>query len=128
MFAHKLINLFACIFSSKEPTRYWILHACEERIIVFSSDVEPQKRALKAYLLEHFYQHPRVLTMTRKAEWVIADLYRTYRENPALLPIRARERFDLDGQERVIADYVAGMTDRFAMDEHRKLLDPHEPV
>ncbi len=47
-------------------------------------------------------------------------------EDPALLPPRVRERFDTESPARVTADYIAGMTDRFAMEEHRKLQDPHD--
>jgi len=86
------------------------------------------RRELKRFLLQNLYQHPRVLRMTRKAEAVLADLYRVFRSQPALLPQAVRERTELETETRVIADYVAGMTDRFAMAEHRKLLDPHEPI
>lgn len=81
---------------------------------------------LKRFLLANFYQHPQVRRMTRKAEWMVADLYRTYREDPALLPVWVRERASAEGDARAAADYVAGMTDRFAMTEHKRLLDPHE--
>ena len=79
-------------------------------------------------MLENFYNHPRVVRMTRKAEWVVGDLYRVYRDDPQLLPARVRGRFDQEPEARVTADYLAGMTDRFAMAEHRKLLDPHAPA
>ena len=64
--------------------------------------------------------------MTRKAEWIVSDLFKVYREDSSLLPARIRERFASESETRVTADYIAGMTDRFAMEEHRKLLDPHE--
>ena len=81
---------------------------------------------MKRLLHDRFYNHPRVLRMTRKAEWIMGDLFRVYRQDPSLLPSRVRERFASEPEARVTADYIAGMTDRFAMEEHRKLLDPHD--
>jgi dGTPase len=65
--------------------------------------------------------------MTQKAEGMVADLFRVYRGDPALLPAWVCARIDDEGEARAIADYVAGMTDPFAAAEHRRLLDPHEP-
>ena len=95
-------------------------------VLGFSQAISAQKTELKVFLSANFYHHPRVLRLTRKAEWVVGDHFRTYRETPALLPPRVREQFSVEEPKRVIADHVAGMTDRYAMSEHRKLLDPHE--
>ncbi len=103
------------------------VRSCADPLVALSEDVAEEKLALKRFLLEHFYQHPRVRLMTRKAEAVIADLYGVYRENPALLPEWVQGRRRAEGDARAVADYVAGMTDRFAWAEHRRLLDPHEP-
>ncbi len=100
----------------------------EERVLGFSEPMAAAKAELKAFLHEHLYHHPRVVRMTRKAEHVLGDLYRSYREDPRQLPGSVRQRFASEGEARAIADYIAGMTDRFALAEHRKLLDPHEPV
>ncbi|MFK7895895.1 MAG: deoxyguanosinetriphosphate triphosphohydrolase [Myxococcota bacterium] len=94
----------------------------------FSAEFDQGKRELKSFLSENFYHHPRVLRRTRKAEWIVGDLFRTYRDDPKLLPAHVRTRFSREGQPRAISDYIAGMTDRFAMDEHKKLLDPHAPI
>jgi dGTPase len=99
----------------------------EEPLVGLSEGLERDKLVLKRFLLERFYQHPRVRRMTRKAEGVIADLFRVYREEPDLLPPGAEVRREAEGDARAVADYVAGMTDRYAMAEHRRLLDPHEP-
>ena len=77
---------------------------------------------------ENFYRHPDVLRRVRKAEWIVGDLFRTYRDDPNLLPTDVRARFAREGEPRAVSDYIAGMTDRFAMDEHRKLFDPHAPI
>ena len=99
-----------------------------EALVGFSPEIEHGKHELKDFLLQNFYQHPRVLRRTRKAEWIVGDLFRTYRDDPALLPLNVRARFAREGQQRAISDYIAGMTDRFAMDEHKRLLDPHAPI
>ena len=97
-------------------------------VIRFSDEVGRAVLVLKRFLSENFYNHPRVLRMTRKAEWIVGDLYRVYHDDPMLLPARVRERFHTESPTRVTADHLAGMTDRFAMTEHRKLLDPHAPA
>ena len=100
----------------------------EGRLIGFSPERERAKLELKRFLLENFYQHPRVLAMTRKAEWVVGDLFRCYSEDPRLLASNVSARFEEEGTERAIADHIACMTDRYAMDEHRRLMDPNEPI
>lgn len=97
-----------------------------EPLVGYSSALDGSIRDLKRFLRDNFYHHPRVMRMTQKAETIVADLFRVYREMPALLPPRLRDRVGTEGEARAVADYVAGMTDRFAMSEHRKLLDPHE--
>jgi dGTPase len=99
-----------------------------KRLVGFSEERDRDKRSLKRFLRENFYEHPSVLRMTRKAEWVVGDLFRTFREDPALLPADVRVRFPEEGEARAIADHIACMTDRYAMSEHRKLLDPNEPL
>ncbi len=101
------------------------VRASELPLAGFSEPVASALLRLKRFLLTHLYQHYEVLRMVRKAETVLADLYRVYREDPARLPPHVRARFPEDGAARAVADYVAGMTDRFALAEHRKLLDPH---
>ncbi|MGH0034699.1 MAG: deoxyguanosinetriphosphate triphosphohydrolase [Myxococcota bacterium] len=100
----------------------------EEPLVGFTPAVGGARLKLKRFLMDNLYQHPRVLGMTRKAERVVSELFTTFTETPSLLPPSVRDRFDDEGAPRAIADHVAGMTDRFAMAEHRKLLDPHEPI
>jgi dGTPase len=96
-------------------------------LVTLSADLAEEKLVLKRFLLEHFYQHPRVRHMTRKAEGVVADLFGIYREDPELLPGWLQSRRREEGDARSVADYVAGMTDRFAWAEHRRLLNPYDP-
>jgi len=102
--------------------------AIPEPLIAPSPELAASARALKRFLFEHLYQHPRVLRMNRKAERILGDLHAIYRAEPRQLPRNVVDRFSEEGEARAIADYIAGMTDRFALAEHKKLLDPHEPV
>jgi dGTPase len=66
--------------------------------------------------------------MRIKAERYVSILFDTYRNNPTLLPGKYQERLRYGDCERVICDYVAGMTDRYALDEYKKLFEPYERV
>ena len=83
-----------------------------------------QNRALKTYLRTHLYQHHRIERMKDKARRVLRALCERYVENPRLLPDDARRRADFEGVHRAIADYIAGMTDRYASEEYQRLFDP----
>ena len=72
------------------------------------------------------YRHYRVVRMATKAEKFLSDLFAAYIAEPAILPPSARETIDEVGLQRAVCDYIAGMTDRFALDEHVKLFNPHE--
>jgi dGTPase len=93
----------------------------EQLLVGYSDRVHVGKRELKEFLRKHFYYHPRVQRMTDRAEKILTDLFRVHREDLSLLPDKAREG---DGDDaRRVADYLAGMTDRFAMSSHAKLVD-----
>jgi dGTPase len=89
-----------------------------------SPEVAAQNRALKDFLREHLYQHHRIERMKDKAARVLRSLFSRYLENPKLLPDDTRRRADRLGLHRAIADYIAGMTDRYASEEYRRLFDP----
>ena len=91
-----------------------------DRLVGFSSELEKAKRELKQFLHQNFYLHPRVVETTDRAGRILGDLFRAYRERPSELPEHVRDRFEADGEARAVADYVAGMTDRFAIEDHRK--------
>ena len=99
------------------------VRAAPGRFVGFTPEVEKKKRELKRFLHRELYQHPRVLGVAENAERILGDLFRAYRNDAALLPEHVRARFDVDGEARAVADYVAGMTDRFAMDEHGAQLE-----
>ena len=99
-----------------------------ERLVQFSTELAEEKRQVARFLLERFYRHDRVVRMAAKAERILGDLWRVYAADPRQLPPHVLERARGEPEERAIADYVAGMTDRFAMDEHDRLFDPHTHV
>jgi dGTPase len=75
---------------------------------------------LKRFLRLHLYQHHQVARMTRKAQRIVTDLFDAFISDPRLLPPQDQARAELD-RARAVADYIAGMTDRYAIREHRKL-------
>jgi dGTPase len=85
------------------------------------------KRELKRFLYDNLYFHPHVRAMSEKGSAILSDLFKIFRDDPKLLPAHVCDRFAEDGEARAIADYAAGMTDRFAMDEHERLLGSHGP-
>jgi dGTPase len=93
-------------------------------VIGFSEDLHRRNRQLKDFLYANLYRHHRVVRMQVKAERIISDLWNSYCSEPAILPGHVQEMIDQYGPERTITDYIAGMTDRFAVEEHQKLFDP----
>jgi len=96
----------------------------------FSPGMEKKNRELKRFLGDNLYNHHRVIRMADKAERIISELFRAYRRKTTLLPPHTHSMIDTADMEkhRVICDYIAGMTDRFALNEYKKLFDPFEKV
>ena len=94
-------------------------------LAAFSDDIARQNRELKHFLYQNLYRHYRVVRMITKAKRIITDLFAALADQPQLLPpdYQARGRQDL---HRTIADYIAGMTDRYAIREHQRLFDINE--
>jgi len=93
-------------------------------VISFSEDMHRRNRQLKDFLYAKMYRHYRVVRMQVKAEQVLNDLFNAYRSEPTILPGHVQEQISVYGLERTICDYIAGMPDRFAIEEHQKLFDP----
>ncbi|GMR04330.1 MAG: deoxyguanosinetriphosphate triphosphohydrolase [Thermodesulfobacteriota bacterium] len=96
----------------------------------FSPSMKKLNTALKVFLGRNLYNHYRVIRMADKAERIITELFNAYQREPKLLPPRNYLLIEENaaGKERVICDYIAGMTDRFALNEYKKLFDPFEKV
>ena len=93
-------------------------------VISFGEDMHRRNRQLKDFLYANLYRHYRVMRMAVNAERILADLFQAYRAEPMILPRHVQEVVPERGLERTICDYIAGMTDRFAIEEHQKLFDP----
>jgi dGTPase len=97
-------------------------------IVDFSDEMRRNDRALKEFLFQRMYRHHRVNRMSSKAHSVVHDLFGLYLAEPQCLPREWRELAagpDEPRTARVAADYLAGMTDRFALDEHHRLFDTY---
>ncbi len=96
-------------------------------LTIFSKETETMKNSLKQFLMEKVYRNYRVNRMTLKAKRIIKDLFDIFIEQPNCLPTdwynKTKDKPDLE-KAVVIKDYIAGMTDRFAIEEHKKLINP----
>ncbi len=90
-------------------------------VIGFSEEMQRRSRELKDFLYKNMYRHYRVVRMAVKAERIISDLFHAYCEEPAILPPQTRAQIEKRGLERAACDYIAGMTDRYAIEEHHKI-------
>lgn len=106
------------------------IRAAGQNVAGFSSQILELNTELKAFLMRNFYRHPRVVRMAYKANHLLTTLFTAYREEPRQLPkdIQARMTRGTETPERVICDYIAGMTDRYAILEYKRLYDPEERV
>ena len=93
-------------------------------LIAFSPEFFAKRTELRDFLKRELYDHPHLQRMRFKAERTVRKLYDAYASMRQLLPPRFVARIETDGMPRVICDYIAGMTDRFALDEYRRLYDP----
>ncbi len=93
-------------------------------VIGYSEDMQRRHRELKDFLYQKLYRHYRVVRMAVKAERTISDLFNAYCAEPAILPDPFHKLIPTRGLERTTCDYIAGMTDRFALEEHQRLFDP----
>ncbi len=94
-------------------------------LVSFSAGVDAQHAALKRFLYKHLYSHEKKLEMTDRAQRIIRELFDLYSSDTKHLPDEFAGRaagLDDSGRARVVADYIAGMTDRFAIAEHERLL------
>jgi len=128
-----LIDASKQAIAAVAPADVAAVRARSEPLMRFSDEVRAEHLELKRYLREHLYRHYRVLRMTNKARKVIHELFDIMLEDVALMPTEhqgAARRLEAEGgragRARAVADYIAGMTDRFAILEHRRLFNPAE--
>ncbi|MDA1101581.1 MAG: deoxyguanosinetriphosphate triphosphohydrolase [Proteobacteria bacterium] len=97
------------------------IRALSHPVIAFSDAMTVAQKALKQFLYIRMYRHPRVNRMTEKAGRVVSDLFGLYTAQPEQLPVTRGD--DMPDTPRRVADFIAGMTDRFALEEHRRHFD-----
>ena len=100
------------------------VRAAGRRLVGFSAEIGEQHRQLKAFLQRHLYSHEQKLAMTRKVQIVLQELFETFMEDVNRMPAEfatAAAQGDEAAKARVVADYIAGMTDRYAFAEHRRI-------
>ncbi|MBL8443684.1 MAG: deoxyguanosinetriphosphate triphosphohydrolase [Zoogloeaceae bacterium] len=123
----RMINMMAVDLI--EQTRTNIVHTgvqtvdevrAAPRLVAYSPELQPRLLELKSFLREQLYWHFQVLRMTEKARRIVSDLFDAFMSDPRLLPPQYQARARLE-KPRAIADYIAGMTDRYAIKEHRRL-------
>ena len=96
-------------------------------LIAFSPAIREEQQELKRFLHAQLYRHYRVMRMSSKARRIIRELFLTFLDDVRLLPPQYQEKAEQD-KPRAIAYYIAGMTDRYAMDQYRLLYEPHARV
>ncbi|MGB8212220.1 MAG: deoxyguanosinetriphosphate triphosphohydrolase [Anaerolineales bacterium] len=101
------------------------IQQASHNLIGYSEDMQPRNRELKDFLYTSLYRHYRVMRMQVKAEHILTNLFNAYRAEPLILPDHVQSWIPSRGMERTICDYIAGMTDRYAIEEHERLHDPY---
>ncbi len=104
------------------------LQRLPHNVISFSAELGACTRELKDFLFQRLYRHHRVIRMQTKAERIIGELFNAYVSEPRQLPESTQARLQETSLHRTVCDYIAGMTDRFALQEYAKLFDPRERV
>ena len=128
-----LVDASNASIAAAAPADVEAVRARAEPLLTFSEQVRAEHLELKRHLRQHLYRHFRVLRMTTKARRVVKGLFEAMIEDVDLMPTEHQEsaqRMEAEtgrpGRARAVADYIAGMTDRFAILEHQRLFDPTE--
>ncbi|MGB2769598.1 MAG: deoxyguanosinetriphosphate triphosphohydrolase, partial [Candidatus Zixiibacteriota bacterium] len=104
------------------------VRGAKENTVQFSETSRKLNRQLKDFLFDKMYRHYRMIRMADKARRIIVRLFEVYLENSDQLPPSFRQQLKDENKMQLICDYIAGMTDRFALQEYKKLFDPFERV
>ena len=104
------------------------VRALPSNVVAHSETFQPKNRELKDFLYKNMYRHWRVMRMANKANRFLTQLFNLYVAEPLLLPSQTQAHLKDEPLQRVTCDYIAGMTDRYALQEYQKLFDPMERV
>ncbi|UJP05855.1 MAG: deoxyguanosinetriphosphate triphosphohydrolase [Nitrosomonas sp.] len=116
-----LIEQSACSIREAGIATLADVHAAAP-LIGFSRQIKTEQQALKKFLFDNMYRHYRVMRMNAKARHTIERLFAAFSSEKRLLPVQYQRKFDTEGYQ-AIADYIAGMTDRYAIKEYQRLFD-----
>lgn len=126
-----LIETSESLIQTEKPENIEAVRAATHPLINLSETALSQHIELKQFLRQHVYRHYRVLRMTNKAQLVVKSLFRAFMDSPELMPPEyqqaakeATKQSGDNGMARTVADYIAGMTDRYAVLEHERMFDP----
>jgi len=119
-----LINSMVKKINDNNINSYEDVKNSPAKLASFSDDIGKANNELKKFLRKNMYQHYRVTRMSLKSQKVINELFHIYTEHPDTLPEGYNEQIEQQGVIRTVTDFIAGMTDRFALEEYRKLTDP----
>lgn len=95
-----------------------------KNLVAYTPEIKQLNAALKSFLYANMYGHHQIMRMQQRAERFISDLFDSYLKEPRQLPPANYQRIEAEGEHRVIADYIASLTDRSALREYRRLFDP----
>lgn len=126
-----LVETSTQLLNEANPADIETVRQHHQPLIQFSETQYTLNRQLKQFLRENLYRHYRVMRMTRKAEQIITQLFEAFLDEPRMLPDEQYELFQqqsTDNQPRIVADYIAGMTDRYALSEHQKIFNSPAPT
>lgn len=125
-----LIKTSSDRIASVNPADIFAVRQCRQDLIGFSDEMGAKNLQLKQFLRHNLYQHYRVMRMSAKSTRVLRRLFHAFMETPRLLPedfyqkaVKGKSEHGESGQARIIADYIAGMTDRYAIAEFDKMFD-----
>lgn len=125
-----LIDTSRARLTAANPANIDEVRAASAPLIGFSDEMQEMNLELKRFLRIHLYQHYKVRRMTNKADQVVGALFKAFLDDPQLLPPEYQAKVasleqenGIAGRARVVADYIAGMTDRYAISEHVRLFD-----
>ncbi len=128
-----LIDTTQTVLATHPPKNLDAVRQRKNSLVQFSAPMHELNLELKRFLRNHLYRHYRVVRMTTKADRVVRELFGAFFERPGLLPTETAHKAqaymnsqDAIGCARTVADYIAGMTDRYALKEHQRLYDPKQ--
>ena len=130
MLVTDLINNTLLKIKKMKIKDYKEVRNADERIVSFSGDIEQLRKELRGFLYNSLYCHRRVLRMSNKAKRFVKELFNVYINDFYLLPSSFEKKINTGKEDikRTVCDFIAGMTDRFALNEYKRLFDPDEKV